>query len=148
MADRDWDRKTFFAYKAIPWVNRHFTPADSANDATPENDALAWYMATAREVLNHFSELQRLLAENDVDQAEIVMQSVSERARRLYDLGVALRARTPKLNVEDFAILDRVYEAVARILNEKQGNVFTVAEAIGNAEKHLDVGRVAHDNMA
>lgn len=137
MADREWDRPTFYNYKTNPWVNRHFTPPNSPREATPENDALLWYMATAKEALNHLSELQRLLAENDIDQAEIVMQSLAERARRLYDLGVALRARTPKLNDEDLTVLDHIYEALALILNKKQGNIFTVAEAIGNAEKHL-----------
>ena len=97
MADRDWDAKTFFAYKANPWVNRQFKPSDIANETVPDNDSLVWYMSTATEVLNHFSELQRLLVENNNSQAEIVMQSLADRARRLYDIGVAIRARTPKL---------------------------------------------------
>ena len=129
-------------------MNRRFARSNSASDDTPENDAVTSYMATAKEVLNHFSELQRLLAEDDIAQAEIVMQSVADRAKTLYDLGVALRAQTPKLNADGLTVLDRVYEEVARILNEKQGNVFTVAEAIGKAAKYLGDSGAIHDEVA
>jgi hypothetical protein len=139
IADKDWDRATFFAYKAKPWVNRQFNPvqSNSTADVTHESDVVTRYLATGKEVLNHLTELQLLLAQGNVDQAELVMQSLIDRARTLHALGVELRARIPKLATDDLAILDRVYETVASILNEKQGNIFTVAEAIGNAELHL-----------
>ena len=97
------------------------------------------YLVTGRTILEQFAELQRLIGSGQTDEAEIVMQSVIENAKNLHDAGVMLRTVTPAIPENKLNVLDKIYETVAKILNEKQGDIFSVASALSEAENLFQI---------
>ena len=136
MADRGWDRETFFAYKRRPWVNRQGVAA-SKDEHIDQSDALVAYLSTADIILGDMSKLQRLLVQESTEEAESVVGEVIRNAKSLYDLGVRLRERLPRLQAGQLVALDKVYDTIAHILNKKEGSIFDVASALAEAKASL-----------
>jgi len=141
MADRGWDRETFYTYKQRPWVNRQGAAGgDESKTVAHDGDVLVTFLSMADAILGDMSELQRLLVQESVDKAEVVMGEVARKAKALHDLGVRLRARVPRLHADELSVLDKVYDSIARILNDRRGNILDVAAALAEAKARLQRG--------
>jgi len=110
----------------------------SQSNLVAEEDALKQYLDTADEILAKLSRLQQLLVQNDMDSAEKIMEYVIDHTITLYDLAVRLRSYVPKLDIEKLSALDKIYEVIAKILNNKQGDIFEFANAISEAKKRIN----------
>jgi hypothetical protein len=81
----------------------------------PAGEVTAYYMSMARRILEGFSNLQLLLTQNNINQAEEVTKSVIQDATLLYNIAVSLRSCAPEINSETLAALDDVYTQTAKI---------------------------------
>jgi len=131
MADKSWDRRTFDEYKRRPWVIRRA----ELETGSSRDDPVESYLSTADGILVHLSEIQCLLAERDTARADLVLQRVVKDALKLYSDGIRLRARVPPLRPDQLSVLEAVYEIVARLLNEKSGNLLEIADALARAKQ-------------
>lgn len=80
------------------------------------------------------------MASEDLTAADDVLKSVVSKTRALHTVGLRLRALEGAMSADSLAAFDATYEVIARILNNKGGNIFDVAAAINGARDSLRRG--------